>query len=146
MMMLNQNKQNLYYALLIGEQPVYELDEDGNPIIEYVDDEGNIYYRETGETERVYSEPVSFLANISMSSGESQTQEYGVDISNYDAIMLVDKSELPITETSIIWHTSSVGYRDALETNVDEFTADYRVLAIKPSLNNVKYILGAITK
>jgi hypothetical protein len=130
----------------MGEQPVYELDDDGNPVIEYVDDEGNIYYRETGETERVYSEPVPFLANISMSSGESQTQEYGVDISNYDAIMIVDKSELPITETSIIWHTSNVGYRDTLETNVDEFTADYRVLAIKPSLNNVKYILGAITK
>ena len=146
MMMLNQNKQNLYYALLIGEQPVYELDDDGNPIIEYVDEEGNIYYRETGETELVYSEPVPFLANISMSGGESQTQEYGVDISNYDAILILNKDEIPITETSIIWHKSDIGYRDSARTNVDGHSADFKVLAIKPSLNTLKVILGAITK
>ncbi|MBQ2381163.1 MAG: hypothetical protein II291_01185, partial [Succinivibrio sp.] len=66
MMMLNQNKQNLFYSLLMGEQPIYALDDEGNKIIEYVDEDGNIYYQETGETELVYSEPVSFFANISM--------------------------------------------------------------------------------
>lgn len=143
---LQQNKQKLHYALLIGEQPVYELDDEGNKIIEYVDEDGNIYYQETGETELVYSEPVSFFANISMSGGESQTQEYGVDISNYDAILILNKDEIPITETSIIWHKSDVGYRDTLKTNVDGHSADFKVLAIKPSLNTLKVILGAITK
>ena len=146
MMTLNQNKQNLFYSLLMGEQPVYELDDDGNPIIEYVDEEGNIYYRETGETELVYSEPVPFFANISMSGGESQTQEYGVDISDYDAILVLNKDEIPIMETSIIWYKSDIGYRDTLGTNVDPYTADFKVLAIKPSLNTLKVILGAITK
>ena len=143
---LQQNKQKLHYALLIGEQPVYELDDEGNKIIAYIDDEGNIYYQETGETELVYSEPVPFFANISMSGGESQTQEYGVDISNYDAILILNKNEIPIMETSIIWYKSDIGYRDALETNVDPYTADFKVLAIKPSLNTLKVILGAITK
>jgi hypothetical protein len=143
---LHQNKQKLHYALLIGEQPVYALDDEGNKIIEYVDEDGNIYYQETGETELLYSEPVSFFANISMSGGESQTQEYGVDISNYDAILILNKDEIPITETSIIWHKSDIGYRDTLETNVDPYTANFKVLAIKPSLNTLKVILGAITK
>lgn len=143
---LQQNKQKLFYSLLIGEQPVYALDDEGNKIIEYIDDEGNIYYQETGETELLYSEPVYFFANISMSGGESQTQEYGVDISNYDAILILNKDEIPITETSIIWHKSDIGYRDSARTNVDGHSADFKVLAIKPSLNTLKVILGAITK
>ena len=143
---LQRNKQKLHYALLIGEQPIYALDDEGNKIIEYVDEDGNIYYQETGETELLYSEPVSFFANISMSGGESQTQEYGVDISDYDAILVLNKDEIPIMETSIIWYKSDIGYRDALETNVDPYTADFKVLAIKPSLNTLKVILGAITK
>ena len=146
MMMLNQNKQELKYSTFLGEQQLYVLDDEGNPIVEYVDEEGNIYYQETGETELVYSEPVPFYANISMSGGESQTQEYGVDISNYDAILVLNKNEVPITETSLIWYTSEVGYKDALETNVDPNTADYKVLAVKPSLNTLKIILGAIVK
>lgn len=143
---LAKNKQKMFYALLIDEQPKYELDENGNKIIDYVDEEGNIYYRETGETELVYSEPVLFYANISMSSGESQTQEYGVDVSNYDAVLVLDKDEIPITETSLIWFESEVGYRDSGRTNVDGHSADFKVLAIKPSLNQFKAILGRITK
>lgn len=143
---LAKNKQKMFYALLIGEQPIYELDDNGNKIIDYVDEEGNIYYRETGETELVYSDPVLFYANISMSSGESQTQEYGVDVSNYDAVLVLDKDEIPITETSLIWFESEVGYRDNARTNVDGHSADFKVLAIKPSLNQFKAILGRITK
>lgn len=143
---LARNKQKMFYALLIGEQPIYELDDNGNKIIDYVDEEGNIYYRETGETELVYSEPVLFYANISMSSGESQTQEYGVDVSNYDAVLVLDKDEIPITETSLIWFESEVGYRDTARTNVDGHSADFKVLAIKPSLNQFKAILGRNTK
>lgn len=146
MMTLNANKQKLSYALLTGERPVYELDEDGNPVISYIDEDGNIYYAETGETELNYSEPVSFFANIAFSSGEAQTQEYGVDISAYDAVLIIGKNEIPITETSLIWYESEVGYKDTLKTIVDGHTADFKVLAIKPSLNQIKVILGRITK
>ena len=146
MMTLNSNKQKLYYALLIGEQPKYELDEFGNKIIEYITEDGEIIYRETGETELVYSEPVSFFANISFSSGESQSQEYGVDVSGYDAIIVTNKNELPIAETTLIWFENEIGYKDNLKTQPDENTADYRIVSIKPSLNVVKYVLEKKTK
>jgi hypothetical protein len=39
-----------------------------------------------------------------------------------------------------------VGYKDTAKTIVDGDTADFRVVAIKPSLNQMKVILKAITK
>lgn len=143
---LRKNKQRLYYALQLGEQPIYELDANGNKIVDYIDEEGNEYYRETGETEIVYSKPVSFFGNISMSSGESKIEEYGVDISNYDAVLVLDKDEIPITETSLIWFESEIAYRDSARTNINPHSADFKVLAIKRSLNQFKAILGRITK
>lgn len=146
MMTLAANKQNLYYALVEGIFPVYELDENGNRIIDYVDEDGNKYYRETGEKEIVYSKPVPFKANISMSSGEAYTQEFGIDISQYDAVLVMDKDKVPIDETSILWHESQIKYKDASETHPDPFSADFKVSAIKPSLNQLKVLLKAITK
>ncbi len=146
MMTLNSNKQKLQYALLIGEQPEYVLDENGDKIIEYVTEEGEIIYKETGGTELVYSEPVSFFANISFSSGESQSQEYGIDVSAYDGIILVNKGELPIDETSIVWFESEVEFQNGSTTQPNPHTADFSVVAIKPSLNQEKVILKRITK
>ena len=42
MRMLKKNKQKLHYSLFLEERPEYALDEFGNKIIEYVDEEGNI--------------------------------------------------------------------------------------------------------
>ena len=64
----------------------------------------------------------------------------------YLATLVVDKGTIPIDETSLIWHTSEVEYKDEEKTIVDENTADYKVIAVKPSLNTIKYILGRITK
>lgn len=145
MMTLNSNKQKLKYALLGDRVPVYETDAYGN-IVYYTDTEGNQIPLETGEFETGYTKPVIFYANISMSSGEAQPQEYGIDTSAYDAVLVLNKDEIPITETSLIWYTSKVGYKDSAETIVDGDTADFKVLAIKPSLNQLKVLLGAITK
>lgn len=141
-----KNKQKFHYALLTGKQPVYELDENGNPIVDYVDEEGNVYYRETGDTELIYSQPVECLGNIAMSGGESQTQEFGVDISSYDAVLVLDKDEIPITETSLVWYGDEVQYTDASQTHPNPHTATFRVKAIKPSLNQLKVLLSAIAK
>lgn len=141
---LRKNKQLMYYALLVGKETIYELDENGNKIVDYVDEEGNEYCRE--KEVLVYSEPMPFYGNISMSSGESEPQEYGVDVSAYDAVIILDKNQIPVTETSYIWHTSEVGYKDASKTRPDVHTADYRVIAVKPSLNQLKLILGRVVK
>lgn len=145
------------YALQIGEVPIYNRDENGEIIYEhYEDSDGNIIYyldengnkipSETGEYEVGYSEPHEFFGNIAMSGGEAEAVEYGIDVSAYDATLVMEKGVLPIDETSLIWFEGEVGYTDASMTHTDGHTADYKVLAVKPSLNFVKYILGRIVK
>ena len=143
---LKKNKQKLNYSLLVGEQPVYELDDDGNKIVDYIDEEGKEYYRETGEYELVYSEPVSFLGNISMSGGEIEAREYGLSVTDYDAILVMNKGELPISETSLIWHKSEVAYKNIGEVLPDANSADYRVRKVAESLNQAKYLLQKVVK
>lgn len=154
---LLKNKQSMKYALQIGEVPIYNRDENGEIIYEhYEDSDGNIIYyedengnktpSETGEYEIGYSEPHEFFGNIAMSGGEAEAVEYGIDVSAYDATLVMEKGVLPIDETSLIWFESEVGYTDASMKHADGHTADYKVLALKPSLNFVKYILGRIVK
>lgn len=143
---LQKNKQKMYYALFKCEEPEYVLDENGNKIIDYTDEDGNVYYRETGNKIPTYFVPVLFYGNISMSGGEVNTQEFGIDVSGYDALLVLNKDEIPIEETSLVWFESEPQYKDADKTIVDRNKADYRVLSIKPSLNQLKVLLGRITK
>ena len=145
MMTLASNKQSMKYSLQGERVPIYETDENGN-IIYYTDSDGNKIPIETGEYTTGYSQPVSFLGNIAMSGGEVDSVEFGIDVSGYDATLVVDKGIIPIDETSLIWHTSEVEYKDEEKTIVDENTANYKIIAVKPSLNTIKYILGRITK
>lgn len=144
MRMLKKNKQKLHYSLFIEERPEYALDEFGNKIIEYVDEEGNEYYRETGETERVYSLPVEFLGNISMSGGEAEAMEFGLNTADYEAVLIVNKGLLPIDESSLIWFESEPVIND--NGLVDYVTADYSIIKISPSLNVDKYVLKKTIK
>lgn len=145
MMCLASNQQRMYYALQNGQVPIYQTDDDGN-ILYYKDNEGNSYPLETGEYEVGYTEAVEFFGNIATSSGEAEAKEYGIDVSQYDAILIVEKGKLPIDETSLIWFEEEIGYKDTAKTIVDGNTATFRVLAVKPSLNVTKYVLGQITK
>ena len=146
MMTLEQNKQKLQYALFFGETPEYVLDKDGNKVISYVDDDGTVYYEETGNKVKNYSLQEPFFANISMSGGEISAQEYGIDVSGYDAVLMLDKNQIAIQETSLVWFETEPTYKDVDETILDGDKADFKVLAIKPSLNQLKVLLGRITK
>lgn len=137
MRLLEKNKQNLKYALQVGEVPVYERDEDGNII--YIEVDGQKVPVETGETEPGYSNPIDFRGNIAMSGGEAEAKSFGVDISEYDAILLMEKNRIPIDETSLIWHTSKVRYIDEQNTIVDRKSADYSIKRVQPSLNFTRY-------
>lgn len=147
MRMLKKNKQRMWYSLYVEDIPIYELDDEGNIIYDsYTDDECNTYTypRETGEKITGYSAPVEFKGNISLSGGESEAVEYGVDLSQYAAILVTDKGLLPITETSLIWHTTApVTNTDG---TADEHSADYTVVKVNPSLNIDKYVLQKVVK
>lgn len=144
MRLLEKNKQNLKYALQVGEVPVYERDEDGNII--YIEVDGQKVPVETGETEPGYSNPIDFRGNIAMSGGEAEAKSFGVDISEYDAILLMEKNRIPIDETSLIWHTSKARYIDEQNTIVDRKSADYSIKRVQPSLNFTRYLLKRIVK
>lgn len=144
MMTLNANKQKLYYANQDKIVPIYETDEDGN-IIYYEDSDGNEYPLETGMTKVVYGEPVEFKGNIALSSsGEAQSVEYGLDMSSYSAVLVLDRELIPLKESSLIWYENEP--RNDKDGNVDEESADYRVVKVSPSINVDKYLLEKVVK
>ena len=134
------------YSINHGEQPIYVLDEDGNKIVEFVDDEGTVYYQETGSYETVISVPEDFLGNIAMSGGEAEAQEYGLSVGDYNAVISATKNEVPLALGALIWLDSAVEFEDDGNTKPKETSADYRVIKVSESLNEVKYILKAIVK
>ena len=124
--------------------PIYERDENGD--IVYIEVDGQKIPVETGEYDTGYSAPVDFMGNISMSGGEAEAKEFGMDIGDFDAVIILEKDAIPITETSIIWHTSPVKYKDEQNTIVDSKSADYAVKRVSPSLNFTKVLLQRIVK
>lgn len=131
MMTLNINKQKMYYATIVDT--IQE---------EYIDEDGNRY--PTGEPKNIYSEPVEFYGNIAMSGGESEAVEFGLDLSQYEAILVASKNTLPINEQSLIWHVTEP--TKGADGNTDEYSADYRIVKISPSLNFDKYVLKKVVK
>ena len=132
------------YSLQDGRVPIYERDENGD--IVYIEVDGQKIPVETGEYETGYSAPVDFMGNISMSGGEAEAKEFGMDIGDFDAVIVLEKDAVPLTETSIIWHTSPVKYKDEQNTIVDSKSADYAVKRVSPSLNFTKVLLQRIVK
>ena len=121
---LKKNQQLLYYSVYSDEIKVYQRDEDGN--IVYIEVDGEQIPVEIG-TVAGYNNPVSFCANIAI-----------------EAVLVTTDKSLPISETSRIWHTSEPQYDS--DGMVDGDSADYSVLAVKPSLNGMKYLLKKLPK
>lgn len=130
MRMLGKNKRKLKYALYTGTER--ELTKRSGTTVVH-----------TGEYVPNYERPVDFMANISFSGGESKEQEFGVDLSQYDATIVCAKGYIPIDETSLIFHTSEPVYDG---NYLDPSSADYTVVKHLPSLNYDKYILKRVVK
>lgn len=138
---LKKNQQNLWYSTYADQITEYYRDSGGNIIYDEID--GNLIPRIKNERAG-YNNPVSFYANISMSGGEANQAEYGYDLGSYEAVLVTTDKTLPLDELSLIWHTTEplIG-SDGI---VDESTADYSVIAVKQSLNSVKYLLKKVAK
>ncbi len=142
---LNKNKQVLYYSNQTNEKtPIYATNPDGT--IKTVNVDGVTTNVITGYKDKGYTLPQRFEGNIALSGGEVVNVDFGVDASAYDAVLVVNKGELDITETSFIWAESQPRYKDANNTVVDPYSADYRVTRVSPSLNESRYLLSKVVK
>ena len=135
MRMARVNKQKMHYALYGKEVPIYDY---------YTDSEGNKIPLDTGETKITYENPVEFFGNIALSGGESEAVEFGLNLADYEAVLVVAKNTLPIDETSRIWHNTEPTYNE--DGTVNEVSADYTVVKVSPSLNVDKFVLKKVVK
>lgn len=167
---LRKNQSLLKYSNQAAIVPAFETDENGNiKFWSYIDDDGNEFFYEDTDgnkipmfadsgTETLYGEPVNFMASIAMSGGEAESVEYGISVVDYAAIIITEKSLVPLTEGSLIWFQSKPEYISEepihILVNDEEISgkfakrtsADFFVKKIVPSQHFDKYILGAVNK
>ena len=159
MMALRENKTDMKFASYIANAPIFETDEDGN-IKYFVDMEKNRYPMDTGEYADAYGNVTDMSANISMSGGDAEPVEYGLSVSDYQAVLVTDRNAYTLKEGDYIWVYSQVQYEyngeevelpvkggDKVITKVVKVeTADYQVMKKSDSLNFTKFILKAVNK
>lgn len=125
----------MFYALYTEDVPIYAKDEEGNILTTDVD---GVEVPVVDSYVSAYTEAVEFKANISFDSGETRLAEYGLNVGDYNAVISADKGVLPFDEQTLIWHNSEPEYKDGV---IVPESADYRVIAIKTSLNEERFIL-----
>ena len=130
-----KNQQELYYATYSDQIIEYYRDSDGNIIYDEIDGEQipRIKCERAG-----YANPVLFYANISAGKGTSQEEVFGVSLDYTKTISTTDMS-LPLDEKSLVWFETEPTYN--ADGTVNEASADYSVVGIAKSLNNVVYAL-----
>lgn len=123
MRLLERNKRTFYYCLYEGRVPI-------------VDELGH----ETGEYKICYSEPIKMRGVISPASGKSQIEIFGRN-ENYDNIIIVDDTDCPIDENSILFIDIPPTYdSDSNPLN------DYIVNRIGRSLNSITYAISRVIR
>lgn len=167
---LRKNQSLLKYSNQTAIVPAFETDESGNiKFWSYIDDDGNEFFYEDTDgnkipmfadsgTETLYGEPVNFMASIAMSGGEAESVEYGLSITEYEAVAIVQRGTVPLTEGSLIWFQSKPEYISEepihILVNDEEISgmfakrtsSDFFVKKVVPSQHFDKYILGAVNK
>lgn len=129
---MERNKVNFHYALFTKRVPV-------------VDEYGN----DTGEFDVQHGNPVKSSANISAAKGETQTRQFGENVS-YDKVIAMDNEAPPIDEYSILWIdiTPELNADGSLavddEGNV-KTPHDYIVKKVAKSLNSVSYAVSKVS-
>lgn len=116
MRLLKRNKQQIYYALYEGKEPIKDE-----------------YDNLTGEYGIKYSDPVPLKLNISPARGESSIAQFG-QMEDYDRVLITDDMNCPIDENSILWIEN-------LNTNEPH---DYIVKRVARSLNNISYAVKKV--
>nr|DAF24634.1 MAG TPA: hypothetical protein [Caudoviricetes sp.] len=129
---MERNKVTFYYALYESRIPI--TDEYGNS---------------TGEYEVIHGHPQAFSANISAAKGETQSRQFGENLS-YDKVIAMDNEAPDIDEYSVLWvDTVPQLEKDgslALNEDGEVITPhDYVVKKVAKSLNHVSIAISKVT-
>ena len=112
---LRRNRQPIWYAQFLGEQPI-------------VDDEGN----DTGETGPSYSKPAKAMLNVSPATGNVDDQLFG-NFTDYTHTVATTR-EFPIDEQTVMW----------VATTIDQ-PFNFKVVRVAKSLNGWLFALKAVS-
>ena len=91
-----------------------------------------------------YTEPHKMKASISFGNGEADAQEFGLSVADFDGVIITSKDLYPLDETSLIWYDTEP--KTKTDGNVDDKSADYKVVKKKPSLNFDKFLIKKLVK
>lgn len=139
---LRKIRQIMHYALYDHSEDVYVLDENGNRIVDYEDEQGNVYYRMTGTQEDVYQTPIEFKASVSSQLNEMHAREYGVDQSSIYIEMCVPKGYLPDFKYGTkIWRTTPIEWKDQEHIIPAVDSSDYTVVGVLDEYLNFDWYL-----
>lgn len=129
---MERNKVKFFYALYEDRKPI--TDEYGNT---------------TGEYEVIHTNPQEFSANISAAKGETQSRQFGENLS-YDKVIAMDNEAPAIDEYSVLWVDTVPQLEEdgSLSLNEDGEVItpyDYVVKKVAKSLNHVSIAISKVT-
>ena len=112
---LQKNKRTIYYANLIGEEPI-------------LDDYGN----ETSEVKSLYEKPTRLEVNYSSNVGEEMVNVFG-SATNYSRAISLVGSDCPLKVKCLVWINSDTSKK-----------ANYEVVKVADSLNSFLIALNEV--
>lgn len=140
MIMLNANKQEMKYSVFLGTQDIVTPGESEtwtNPLT----GETVTLDNTTGDSKPSYSEATTFYANIALGQNRDEYEAYGFSNGDYSGVISAIREEFPINVGSLIWFESEVAY---IDDEIDPKSADYTVIGIVPTINEVKYLIKGV--
>lgn len=139
MRLQRKNKVYITYSLFDHVEPVYKQDEYGNTVMAVID--GDQVPIEVGQRE-VYTTPEKKLVSFSTGGKSAIRDEYGIDDTDWNAMIMVELGRLNLDSKSLVWRNNSVAYRD--DGTVDPNSAEYRVVRSLPSNTVHRYLLQKV--
>ena len=139
MRLQRKNKVYITYSLFDRIEPVYKRDSSGNLVTEVID--GDQVPIEVGQQD-IYTNPERKLVSFSTGGKSAIKDEYGIDDTDWNAMIMVELGRLNLDTRSIVWRNNSVTYRG--DGTVDPNSAEYRVVRVLPSNTVQRYLLQKV--
>lgn len=139
MRLQRKNKKWITYSLFDHIEPVYKHDDNGDVVTETID--GEQVPVEIGQRE-LYTKPKRKLVSFSTGGKSAIKDEYGIDDTDWNAMIMVELGKLYLDTKSIVWRNNSVTYRE--DGSVDPNSAEYKVVRVLPSNTVQRYLLQKV--